>query len=93
MRQWLKCHPDSRSRAVAGIEVQSGPDCCTLQAALDLDGLPGLASDTEWRLGLSALIEDMNGAWSYWALAHPPGKPDFHHAACFAHRLAPAVLS
>ena len=23
---------------------------------------------------------------SYWALAHPPGKPDFHHSDCFAHR-------
>ena len=46
-----------------------------------------------WRLGLSAVIEDTNGHKSYWALAHPPGKPDFHHADCFAYELSPAVAS
>lgn len=42
----------------------------------------------EWRLGLSAILETTDGAKSYWALAHPPGKPDFHAADCFAARLA-----
>ena len=27
---------------------------------------------------------------SYWALAHPPGKPDFHHPDCFALELPAA---
>jgi len=36
------------------------------------------------RLGLSAVIEEQDGTKSWWALAHPPGKPDFHHPACFA---------
>jgi hypothetical protein len=40
--------------------------------------------------GLSAIIEELDGTKSYWALAHPPGKPDFHHADCFALRLAAA---
>jgi hypothetical protein len=31
------------------------------------------------QVGLSAVIEETNGVKSYWALAHPPGKPDFHH--------------
>ena len=44
-----------------------------------------------WRLGLSAVIEDTSGRKSYWALAHPPGKPDFHHADCFAHEFSPVV--
>lgn len=35
-------------------------------------------------LGLSAVIETREGAKSYWAIAHPPGKPDFHHPDCFA---------
>jgi hypothetical protein len=35
------------------------------------------------RLAISAIIEERNGAKSYWALAHPPGKPDFHHADGF----------
>lgn len=36
-----------------------------------------------WRLGLSAVIEDADGAISYWALAHPSDKPDFHHPDSF----------
>lgn len=36
------------------------------------------------RLGLSAVIEERGGGLSYWALRHPPGKPDFHHAEAFA---------
>jgi hypothetical protein len=35
-------------------------------------------------VGLSAVIEETDGTKSYWALAHPPGKPDFHHPDCFA---------
>jgi hypothetical protein len=34
--------------------------------------------------GLSAVIEEKDGTKSYWALAHAPGKPDFHDPACFA---------
>ena len=36
------------------------------------------------RIALSAVIEETDGAKSYWALRHPPGKPDFHHPDCFA---------
>jgi hypothetical protein len=39
-------------------------------------------------IGLSAVIEEMDGTKSYWALAHPPGAPDFHHGDCFAAQLA-----
>jgi hypothetical protein len=42
----------------------------------------------EWRLGVSVIIEAKDGSKSYWALKHPPGKPDFHHADCFAARIA-----
>jgi len=41
------------------------------------------------RLGLSAIIEERSGARSWWALAHPPGAPDFHHPDCFALELPP----
>jgi hypothetical protein len=60
------------------IEVQSSTDSYTLQAALELDGL-----SSPLHLGLSAVLEETNGRKSYWALAHPPGKPDFHHSDCF----------
>ena len=36
------------------------------------------------RLALSAVIEDLDGTLSYWALNHPIGKPDFHHRDGFA---------
>jgi len=36
------------------------------------------------RLGLAAVLEDRRGQLSYWALAHPSGRPDFHHADSFA---------
>lgn len=29
-------------------------------------------------VGLATVIEDSSGALSYWALAHPNAKPDFH---------------
>ena len=35
-------------------------------------------------LSFTAVIEDTDGRLSYWALAHAPGKPDFHHAHAFA---------
>lgn len=52
----------------------------------------GLAATIEARgrvkIGLCAVIEDKNGALSYWALRHPQGKPDFHHRRSFAMELA-----
>lgn len=37
-----------------------------------------------WDIGLSAVIESSKGRISYWALAHPSAKPDFHHPDSFA---------
>jgi len=45
-------------------------------------------ADTDWRLGLSAVLEEKNGTKSYWALAHCGEKPDFHDAGCFTAKLA-----
>lgn len=39
--------------------------------------------DDHERIGLACIVDD-GAALSYWALAHPPGKPDFHHACAFA---------
>jgi hypothetical protein len=72
------------------IEARSEAECYALHASLALDGLPMLPHDGGWRLGLAALIEETNGRRSYWALAHPPGKPDFHHPDCFACELQQA---
>ncbi len=63
------------------VRVTSGEDHLSLEATIDLSWLarqaPGL------RLGLAAVIEDRTQRLSYWALAHPTEKPDFHHADGF----------
>lgn len=66
------------------IEVEAAADALRLQALVELDALAELAADAPWRLGLSAVIAAADGRIGYWALAHPPGRPDFHHADCFA---------
>lgn len=75
------------------IAIQSGADRCVLQTSINLRELAELPRDERWRLALSAIIEDANGGMSYWALAHPPGKPDFHHAEGFVCELSPAAQS
>jgi hypothetical protein len=50
-------------------------------------GLPEHLIRSAAPLGLSAVIEDHDGAKSYWALAHADGPPDFHHADCFVAKL------
>jgi hypothetical protein len=76
--------------AAPRIETRSGAEGYTLQAALELVALSSLPSKAGWRVGLAAVIEETNGNKSYWALAHPPGQPDFHHADGFALELSPA---
>jgi hypothetical protein len=73
----------SGMKTQAGIELRDlfrDPDDgrYEYEATLDLDRLAPPA-DRPWRLGLSAVIEEASGTKSYWALAHPEGKPDFHH--------------
>lgn len=67
-------------------------DGCHLSLTARLDIAPLFVAGRTF-LGLSAVIEELNGQKSYWALTHPPGKPDFHHPDCFALQLpAPKPL-
>ena len=65
------------------VEVGIGEQRLELRVAIRL------GSGARRRIGLSAVIEEVGGRKSYWALAHPPGAPDFHHPACFALELPP----
>lgn len=56
-------------------------DALMLEVGLSRFALP---DGLRLRLGLSAVLEDRSGTLSYWALRHPPGKPDFHHIDTFA---------
>lgn len=55
------------------LRTRTGGGALEMSAEIALD-LPG-----NWRVGISAVIEDADGNISYWALRHPPGKADFHH--------------
>ncbi len=58
--------------------------------ALDVSAvadMPAAVSPT--RLGLSAVLEEVSGRKSYWALAHPAPAPDFHHPDAFTLKLPP----
>jgi hypothetical protein len=50
---------------------------------LMLIGSAVLPDDAIGPVGLSAVIETRDGQKSYWALAHPSDKPDFHHPDSF----------
>ena len=65
------------------ISVRRDADRLTLDASIDLGPLQLLNDIRDARLALSTVIEDADRILSYWAIAHPPGKPDFHHADCF----------
>ncbi len=82
--QWAAYDFDGYRSAMRPREMRAPAIACNpdhsevlLSTQIDLGGLSG-------PLGLSAVIEEKDGTKSYWAVAHPDGKPDFHHAACFA---------
>jgi hypothetical protein len=60
--------------------IRQGSHFAIFDAAIPVAGLP----DRDCAMGLSAILEEQGGVKSYWALAHPEAKPDFHAAACFA---------
>lgn len=63
------------------LAVRRGGERLELQAEVRPGGRPqggGL------RIALSTVVEDREGSLSYWALRHPPGRPDFHHPESFS---------
>lgn len=63
---------------------QRAPGRLDLQVRLAPESLP--AGEGALRLGLTAVLEGHGGEFSWWALAHPPGQPDFHAPEGFALR-------
>jgi hypothetical protein len=74
------------------IVVRRIEDRLELNALIQVDCLPSGQPRTRVQLALSAVVEDEQGALSYWALTHPPGRPDFHYPDAFVLELEwPAV--
>jgi hypothetical protein len=77
---WPPAPPPIRMRAGAGLlELDA-------RVALPVELPPG----APLLLGLTAVVEDADGALSYWALRHPGARPDFHLREGFALTLGPA---
>lgn len=66
------------------IESRTSQARFQLRAQISLDWIKWA---TPWRIGLSAILLDARGEYSYWALAHPADKPDFHDRAGFIYAL------
>lgn len=64
--------------------MRLGSSFAIFDAAVPRDVLPALPAAANF----TAVIEEEGGVKSYWALAHPSDKPDFHDPACFTAEVA-----
>lgn len=65
------------------VDVRLSSERLELQVSLGSLTLNRLSADGVIRLALAAVVEEIDGRLSYWALVHPSGSPDFHHADSF----------
>jgi hypothetical protein len=91
--QWAAYRFDDYRAGMAELPIETAPEigCDASESHFALEvtyALPAEWAGQPLDLGLSAVIEETDGTKSYWALAHPPGAPDFHHGDCFALQLA-----
>ena len=87
--QWAAYRFDHYREGMSEVALSEVPeiglDASETHFALETDlKLPAPWIDVGLGIALSAVIEETDGTKSYWALRHPPGKPDFHHPDCFA---------
>jgi hypothetical protein len=91
--KWAAYRFDSHRTCMQPLDLPKDPEIAVAERtdrtfSLTADAaLPVEFTTGNVRLGLSAVIEEKDGTKSYWALAHPPGPPDFHHPDCFAAQL------
>ena len=67
------------------ISAMKADDCLSLSLELDLTGI--VSSDLSLDMGVSAVVKQLDGATSYWALKHAAAQPDFHHRESFVIQL------
>ena len=73
-----------RAELTPNIDVHRADERLNVNAIIDLARCdPRLAADP-LRVGLAVVLDDRQGELSYWALAHPAKRPDFHQAESFA---------
>lgn len=81
---WAAYAFESYREGMAPLDLDSAPHVERLSAGIEVDCAIGDLLRDERPMALTAVIEEEGGVRSFWALAHSPGKPDFHDPACFA---------
>lgn len=65
---------------VPQIQIHRRDDGLQIDALIKREMLPQAAA---WNIGLSVVLETVDGRKSYWALAHCATQPDFHRRQSF----------
>ena len=90
--EWAVYRFDDYRRGMTPVQPQHPPRiiCRRRDGSLeaDVDVHLGELVTKELVLAVAAVLEDQQGRISYWALAHPAGKPDFHHPDGFTLNLS-----
>lgn len=79
-RQGMAVITDARAPHLAVVRTAAG---VTLDATVFWRDLIPQIPPPRLRVAMTAVVEDAGGRLSYWALRHPPGRPDFHHPDSF----------
>lgn len=62
-----------------GVQCERRRHAWRLRARIPAELLPKRPPGAPLLLGLAAVVEERRGGLTYWALAHPCPRPDFHH--------------
>ena len=91
-RRWAAYQFDGHRAGMRDMSMAAPPhiDPCERQNPFELEvdlELDAIIPGGGLRMGLTAVIEEIDGTKSFWALAHPADEPDFHNRDCFTARL------
>lgn len=75
--------------AIADLPAGTACDDGRLRLTVELPLAPLGLAGSALEVGVSAVLEDADGAVSHWALLHPAAAPDFHDRRGFTLRLPP----
>ena len=83
-RGYRKGEPCTDAALAPAIAVRREAGRLLLDARVPLARLSPAYAAARLRVALTAVVEEADGTRSFWALRHPPGRPDFHRREGFA---------
>jgi hypothetical protein len=81
--EWAVYRFEGYREGMEGVEASPAATCEITEHRVVVNAYIDLPKARPLMLALSAVMEETNGCKSYWALAHPGDKPDFHHPDSF----------